>query len=250
MSEQETLQIEKKRRPRKEQEPKAIIDISSIKNTPEGDTLERMAQAVIHDHARREADTRYARRVKVTDQIVQELAESLRNQIEQLKTGERPKMWVIIKNALEALKIIAREVGISAAELAKAIKIVFGPIDAKIDAKSLETLKASVKSALNTCTKHGFEIHPVKIDKVERYFLHRNKEDFDAYRERKEQRIDNEFHSLDEYLVRAERILNEQNAKEKEEPTKVEIGVRGETVIESEQTAEEQTNQANEGSEE
>jgi hypothetical protein len=213
LSEQETLQVERKKgRPRKAEEPKAVIDITAIKGTAEGEYIEKIAKAAIHEQARRQADIRYARRVKVTDQVVQELAETMRGQLQELKVGERPKMWVIIKNTLEALKIIAREVGISAAELAKAIKLVFGPIDPRIESKSLETLKASVKSALKTCTNHGYEIHPVKIDKVERYFLHRKKEDFDTYRERKEQRIDNEFQSLDQYLERAERILSEQNA--------------------------------------
>lgn len=259
MSEQQILQTEKKKgRPRKvqqQQEPKAVIDISAIKGTAEGDYIERITQAAVHEQARRQADTRYAKRVRISDNKVQEIEETLRQQLESQKPGERPKMWIMLKDMLETLKIITREMAVSAAEVAKAIKNVFGVIDPKIDSKSLNKLKGTVKSAFVTCTKHGYEIHSVKIDGVERYFLHRKKEDFDAYRGRKEQRIDNEFQSLDRFIERADKILREQNATTttttREETKEIEVtaGAHGETttmIVESEQTAPKEEQEAEE----
>lgn len=231
MSEQEILQVEEKRRKIKRKEDgREIIDITAIKGTAAAELLQEMAKAEIHEQQRKQTDTRYARRVRVSDHIVQQIMESLTEQLQSLKVGEKPKMWKIVKNVMEALKIISREVGISAAEFAQAIKNVFGPIYPGIDAKSLSKLKSSVKSAFSTCIRHGYEIHSAKIDGVERYFLHRKKEDIDAYRERKEQRIDNEFHSLDEYVERTDTILREQNAREREAAM---IGGHGETIVES-----------------
>jgi hypothetical protein len=261
MSNQQQPQLEevqKKRRSRKQQESNEVIDITAIKGTAEAEVLQRMSDALIHEQKRRQTDTRYFKRVRATDHMVQEIGNSFLQQFELWKTGKKPKMWTIVKDMLEALKITSKEVGVSAAEVAKAIKNVFGPIDPNIESKPLDKIKASVRSIFITCTRHGFEIHSVKIDGVERYFLHRKKEDFDAYDERLKQRLDDGFQSLDSFEERRDRILKEQNEKEKE---RLMVGADGETMVEAESATEpvetEQTevntedkNQANEGNDE
>lgn len=256
MSNQEQPQLEevqKKRRSRKVQEPNEVIDITAIKGTAEAEVLQRMRDALVYDQKRRETDSHYLRRVRATDHMVQQIGENFLQQLESWKTGKSPKMWLIVKDTLETLKIISKDVGVSPAEVAKAIKNVFGPIDPKIESKPLDKIKASVRSIFMTCTKHGFEIHSVKIEGVERYFLHRKKEDFDAYDERLKQRIDDGFQSLDTFEERRDRILKEQNEKERERAM---VGTHGETITESESETEqtevstEDKNQANEGNDE
>lgn len=248
---QELEQTQKKRRSKKVQEPNEMIDITAIKGTAEAEVLQRMSDALINEQKRKQTDTHYLRRVHATDHMIQEIGENFLQQLELWKLGKRPKMWTIVKDMLETLKITSKEVGVSAAEVAKAVKNIFGPIDPNINSKPIDKIKNAVRSAFATSTKHGFEIHSVKIDGVERYFLHRKKEDFDAYDERLKQRIDDGFQSLDTFEERRDRILREQNEKEKE---RILVGAQGEIIVESESESEsEQTenkNQSNEGNDE
>jgi len=230
---QELEPTQKKRRSRKQQETNEIIDITAIKGTAEAEVLQRMSEALIHEQKRKQTDTRYLRRSRATDHMIQQIGENFVQQLELWELGKRPKMWIIVKDMLEALKIVSKDVGVSPAEVAQAIKNIFGRIDPNIESKPLNKIKASVRSIFITCTRHGFEIHSVKIDGVERYFLHRKKEDFDAYDERLKQRLDDGFQSLDSFEERRDRILKEQNEKEKE---RLMVGAHGETIIEGEQT--------------